>query len=53
MLITTDSEKDEIRRVTVENVKVAFIKRSNEKETFYKDSIIVVAKNETSAALDA
>ena len=46
-IIPTDPDHDAIRHLTFEDVEVAFVKRSNEREKFFKDSIIVVAKNET------
>ena len=49
----TDLQKDSIRRISVENVKVVFVKRSNEFEQLFRDSIIVIAKNETDKAFDA
>lgn len=46
-----DSDLDYIRRISVSNVKVEFVKASNERENkLYKNSLIVVSKNETSGA---
>jgi len=48
---TADTDLDYTRRVTVTNVIVTFVKASNEvSDPLYKNSLIVVSKNETSAA---
>ena len=50
-LFPGDPDVDETRRLSFDNVKVSFVKRSNEKDKFNKDSVIVVSKNETDNAL--
>ena len=50
-IVTEDTEKDFIRRLTFENVKVEFIKKSNEVENkLHRRGLIVVTKNETANA---
>ena len=50
-VVTDDATKDYIRKIEVTNVKVSFVKLSNERsDPLYKTSVIVVAKNEDSSA---
>ncbi len=50
-VLTTDTDLDWTRRISVTNVKVAFVKASNEvSDPLYKNSLIVVSKNETTGA---
>ena len=51
-LFPGDKDIDATRRISVDNVRVSFVKRTNEQERFYKDSVIVVYKNETENAYD-
>lgn len=48
---TDDPDLDFTRRILVEDIKVAFVKKTNEVgDATLKDGLIVVAKNETSGA---
>ena len=47
-----DTDKDYIRRVQVTDVRVSLITRSFESVNLYKDSLIVVSKNEEENALE-
>ena len=50
-IVPSDPELDYTRRVTVTDVKVAFIKKSNERSNkMYEDALIVVARNQTANA---
>ena len=50
-IIITDTELDFTRRVLVEDIKVVFVKKTNELDNIdERDGLIVVAKNETSGA---
>ena len=47
----TDETRDWIRRITVSDVRVSLVRQSYEDfEPLYRDSLIVVARNETSRA---
>ena len=51
-VVTDDASKDYIRRIEVTNVKVAFVKFSNERaDPLYETSVIVVSLNEASDAV--
>ena len=48
-IVPTDATKDYIRKIEVTDVKVAFVKLSNERsDPLYKTSVIVVSLNEES-----
>ena len=50
-IVTTDTEQDYIRRLTFTDVKVEFIKKSNEvKNKLHRRGLIVVTRNETANA---
>ena len=50
-IVSSDKTKDYIRRIDVSNVKVAFVKLSNERsDALYKTSVIVVSENEESSS---
>ena len=50
-VVTTDSEKDYIRHISMSAVQVAAVKMSNEvSDPLYKNSMIVMIKNETAGA---
>ena len=52
-VVTADTETDYIRRISVSGVTVSHVTQSYEQnEPLYKDSLIVVSKNETAGALD-
>ena len=45
-VVTSDASKDYIRKIEVTNVKVAFVKFSNERaDPLYESSVIVISLN--------
>ena len=51
-VVASDKQKDYIRRISVTNTKVAFVKKSNElvNSGLYASALLVVAKNLTTGA---